>query len=152
MTSFECDGCGHHASFHSLENKEEDEVFKRWRDEVSEHSNPAITQRAGNKRRRAIEPPRKPRTTRNTESLNALEEPVIEIFEEDPAWKEHDSKSQSMKASLYEVYNQMSINPWSSKSWTSVRDDPLSLFQQFAMRFQHRQLQASRPWRQKSKQ
>ncbi|KAF2840242.1 hypothetical protein M501DRAFT_952394, partial [Patellaria atrata CBS 101060] len=29
-TSFECDGCGHHASFHSMENKNEDEIVKRW--------------------------------------------------------------------------------------------------------------------------
>lgn len=29
-TSFECDGCGHHASFHQLENKEEREIIARW--------------------------------------------------------------------------------------------------------------------------
>nr|POE56415.1 hypothetical protein CFP56_50959 [Quercus suber] len=29
-TSFECDGCGHHASFHSLENPSEDLVLQRW--------------------------------------------------------------------------------------------------------------------------
>ncbi|KAF1977296.1 hypothetical protein BU23DRAFT_526641 [Bimuria novae-zelandiae CBS 107.79] len=32
-SSFECDGCGHHASFHSMENKEEDEIRKRWEQE-----------------------------------------------------------------------------------------------------------------------
>ncbi|TKA52030.1 hypothetical protein B0A55_12741, partial [Friedmanniomyces simplex] len=29
-TSFECDGCGHHASFHSLENPSEDAVLRKW--------------------------------------------------------------------------------------------------------------------------
>ncbi|KAI9780647.1 MAG: hypothetical protein M1839_006588 [Geoglossum umbratile] len=33
-TSFECDGCGHHASFHMLVNKEEDEVVARWKAEA----------------------------------------------------------------------------------------------------------------------
>lgn len=32
-TSFECDGCGHHASFHNMENKSEQEVIKRWQEE-----------------------------------------------------------------------------------------------------------------------
>ena len=30
-TSFECDGCSHHASFHKMENKEEDELLSKWR-------------------------------------------------------------------------------------------------------------------------
>lgn len=30
-TSFECDGCAHHASFHKMENKAEEEVVARWR-------------------------------------------------------------------------------------------------------------------------
>jgi hypothetical protein len=29
-TSFECDGCGHHASFHKMENPSEEECVKRW--------------------------------------------------------------------------------------------------------------------------
>jgi hypothetical protein len=33
-SSFECDGCTHHASFHSMENKEEDEIRKRWEQEA----------------------------------------------------------------------------------------------------------------------
>jgi len=33
-TSFECDGCGHHASFHMLVNKDEDEVVARWKAEA----------------------------------------------------------------------------------------------------------------------
>ncbi|KAF2874407.1 hypothetical protein BDV95DRAFT_592490 [Massariosphaeria phaeospora] len=33
-SSFECDGCSHHASFHSMENKAEDEIRKRWEQEA----------------------------------------------------------------------------------------------------------------------
>lgn len=29
-TSFECDGCNHHASFHSLENAAEDAILRKW--------------------------------------------------------------------------------------------------------------------------
>ena len=29
-TSFECDGCGHHASFHQMQNKMEEEIVSRW--------------------------------------------------------------------------------------------------------------------------
>lgn len=29
-TSFECDGCSHHASFHNLENPKEDEILQKW--------------------------------------------------------------------------------------------------------------------------
>ncbi|KAF2155097.1 hypothetical protein K461DRAFT_311417 [Myriangium duriaei CBS 260.36] len=29
-TYFECDGCAHHASYHSMENPEEDAILKRW--------------------------------------------------------------------------------------------------------------------------
>ena len=34
-TSFDCDGCGHHASFHQLQNPQEEETVKRWREEAS---------------------------------------------------------------------------------------------------------------------
>jgi len=33
-SSYECDGCAHHASFHSMENKQEDEIRKRWEQEA----------------------------------------------------------------------------------------------------------------------
>ncbi|KAF2659903.1 hypothetical protein K491DRAFT_712199 [Lophiostoma macrostomum CBS 122681] len=35
-SSYECDGCGHHASFHSMENKSEDDIRKRWENEAKE--------------------------------------------------------------------------------------------------------------------
>ncbi|KAF2110698.1 hypothetical protein BDV96DRAFT_198463 [Lophiotrema nucula] len=35
-SSYECDGCSHHASFHSMENKTEDEIQKRWELEARE--------------------------------------------------------------------------------------------------------------------
>lgn len=32
-SSFDCDGCGHHASFHRMESKEEEEIARRWKAE-----------------------------------------------------------------------------------------------------------------------
>ena len=32
-TSYDCDGCGHHASFHRMESKEDEEVAKRWKEQ-----------------------------------------------------------------------------------------------------------------------
>lgn len=29
-TSFECDGCGHHASYHNLDNPSEDAILAKW--------------------------------------------------------------------------------------------------------------------------
>nr|POE59802.1 hypothetical protein CFP56_74373 [Quercus suber] len=55
-TSFECDGCNHHASFHSLENAAEDLVLQRWAeqqaiDRHSQQSNVTIA-----RKRKAIMP------------------------------------------------------------------------------------------------
>ncbi|KAF9700302.1 hypothetical protein EKO04_001293 [Ascochyta lentis] len=35
-SSYECDGCNHHASFHSMENKAEDEIRKKWEQEAND--------------------------------------------------------------------------------------------------------------------
>jgi len=35
-TSFECDGCGHHASYHAMENPAEEAIAKRWKEEEKE--------------------------------------------------------------------------------------------------------------------
>ena len=32
-TSFDCDGCGHHASYHRMQNEQEEEIAKRWKEE-----------------------------------------------------------------------------------------------------------------------
>jgi hypothetical protein len=53
-SSFECDGCAHHASFHSMENKEEDEIRKRWEQEARDKA--LREQREGLDR-----PPKRPR-------------------------------------------------------------------------------------------
>ena len=29
-TTFDCDGCGHHASFHKMDNATDDEAVRRW--------------------------------------------------------------------------------------------------------------------------
>lgn len=36
--TFDCDGCGHHASFHDLENKQEEEIMRRWKAEETRRS------------------------------------------------------------------------------------------------------------------
>ncbi|KAL8973581.1 MAG: hypothetical protein Q9197_002180 [Variospora fuerteventurae] len=33
-TSFECDGCGHHASFHKMDSREDDETVRRWKNDA----------------------------------------------------------------------------------------------------------------------
>ncbi|KAK5133509.1 hypothetical protein LTR08_007646 [Meristemomyces frigidus] len=55
-TSFECDGCGHHASFHSLENPAEDAVLKKWAaQEINDNqSQQQATGGAGSKKRKMI--------------------------------------------------------------------------------------------------
>ena len=30
-TSFDCDGCGHHASFHKMNNQMDEEIVRRWK-------------------------------------------------------------------------------------------------------------------------
>jgi len=35
-SSYECDGCNHHASFHNMENKIEDEIRKKWAQEAKD--------------------------------------------------------------------------------------------------------------------
>jgi IS5 family transposase len=52
-TSFECDGCGHHASFHMLVNKEEDEVVARWRAVKEEEER--VAAEAEERMKRAVE-------------------------------------------------------------------------------------------------
>ncbi|KAK3620817.1 hypothetical protein LTR56_020591 [Elasticomyces elasticus] len=42
-TSFECDGCNHHASFHSLENPSEDAVLKKWAQQEADDKEPITT-------------------------------------------------------------------------------------------------------------
>lgn len=54
-TSFECDGCGHHASFHSLENPREDAILQKWSEAEKAIADAAQAAAAGaprNKRRR----------------------------------------------------------------------------------------------------
>lgn len=33
-TSFECDGCGHHASFHKMDSREDGETVRRWKNDA----------------------------------------------------------------------------------------------------------------------
>ncbi|KAF2853139.1 hypothetical protein T440DRAFT_487609 [Plenodomus tracheiphilus IPT5] len=55
-SSYECDGCAHHASFHSMENRTEDEIRKRWEQEAKDKAeNEDEIQQRPRKRVRAIE-------------------------------------------------------------------------------------------------
>ncbi|KAH7082952.1 hypothetical protein BKA63DRAFT_561147 [Paraphoma chrysanthemicola] len=55
-SSYECDGCNHHASFHSMENKSEDEIRKKWEQEARDKKEEEQEGKARPKKRvRAIE-------------------------------------------------------------------------------------------------
>ncbi|KAF2628642.1 hypothetical protein BU25DRAFT_317645, partial [Macroventuria anomochaeta] len=55
-SSYECDGCNHHASFHSMENKAEDEIRKKWEQEAKDKvEREEETAQRPKKRPRAIE-------------------------------------------------------------------------------------------------
>lgn len=56
-TSFDCDGCGHHASFHSLENVAEDAILKKWTTEQVTAKGDATASVVSKKRRRIAEKP-----------------------------------------------------------------------------------------------
>lgn len=52
-TSFECDGCNHHASFHSLENPAEDAILQKWASQEKPlGTTSAQAKESGGKRRR----------------------------------------------------------------------------------------------------
>jgi len=51
-STFECDGCAHHASFHNLENKAEDEIRKRWEVEQKAKEDEAQLNNASKSRKR----------------------------------------------------------------------------------------------------
>lgn len=53
-TSFECDGCGHHASFHSMENPADSEVIKRWTEQSQESQTESGADRPRKRPRKAI--------------------------------------------------------------------------------------------------
>ncbi|KAK0287474.1 hypothetical protein LTR91_001774 [Friedmanniomyces endolithicus] len=54
-TSFECDGCSHHASFHSLENPNEDAVLRKWaQQEADDEEQQAAAATTTSKKRKLI--------------------------------------------------------------------------------------------------
>ncbi|KAH0292938.1 hypothetical protein M436DRAFT_60331 [Aureobasidium namibiae CBS 147.97] len=52
-TSFECDGCGHHASYHNLDNPSEDAILAKWsaQERTASNQQPPTTS-SRNKRKR----------------------------------------------------------------------------------------------------
>ncbi|KAF2020952.1 hypothetical protein BU24DRAFT_416612 [Aaosphaeria arxii CBS 175.79] len=71
-SSYECDGCSHHASFHSMENKHEDEVRKRWENEAKEkQEQEEFVADHPRKRTRLIEYRNKSSSSSNSRSLGS---------------------------------------------------------------------------------
>ncbi|EME46633.1 hypothetical protein DOTSEDRAFT_22679 [Dothistroma septosporum NZE10] len=56
-TSFDCDGCNHHASFHALEDETEDAILKKWAEQEANSNAGQAAGGAGVKRRRIAEKP-----------------------------------------------------------------------------------------------
>ncbi|KAK6441610.1 hypothetical protein LTR95_002148 [Oleoguttula sp. CCFEE 5521] len=75
-SSFECDGCAHHASFHSLENPAEDAVVKKWAaaEQLAKEQQQAIAGAGGSKKRKLLVE----RDTGASAELVELEE-VVEV-------------------------------------------------------------------------
>lgn len=87
-TSFDCDGCGHHASFHKMDNERDDEVVRRWEqtrmaDESDGNAttNMALTrplspdvQQAAPKRRRIMEKGQSGRSVLKPQYMNRIRE------------------------------------------------------------------------------
>jgi hypothetical protein len=53
-SSFECDGCSHHASFHSLENPAEDAVRQKWLEQEAAQAREQQAAIGANKKRKMI--------------------------------------------------------------------------------------------------
>lgn len=51
-TSFDCDGCGHHASFHQMENPAEEEAARRWKAQAAAEREEKDSNTPAPKRRR----------------------------------------------------------------------------------------------------
>ncbi|CAD0112367.1 unnamed protein product [Aureobasidium uvarum] len=57
-TSFECDGCGHHASYHNLDNPSEDAILAKWSaQEKAMTSQQQASSSSRNKRKRITSQP-----------------------------------------------------------------------------------------------
>lgn len=72
FTTFECDGCAHHASFHSLENKAEDEIRKRWEMEQRQQEAEARENEV------AARPKKRARQIERVEPLGRLDRLILE--------------------------------------------------------------------------
>ena len=85
-TSFECDGCGHHASFHKMDNAIDEETVRRWkkmetiRDQGHETMAGLIDIVGGAKQ---IAPPKR-RRIENLSASGRVEEGVTEVPEPRP--------------------------------------------------------------------
>lgn len=87
-TTFDCDGCGHHASFHKMDNEQEDEVMKRWERtsmavDASHDTATTDLQQVGLKRRRIMKQVQAGRSVPKPQdrSRNSMREDIHEIVE-----------------------------------------------------------------------
>jgi len=55
-SSFECDGCNHHASFHSLENPAEDAVRQKWLEQEAAQAREQQAVVGANNKKRKMNP------------------------------------------------------------------------------------------------
>jgi hypothetical protein len=83
--SFECDGCGHHASFHDLENRREEEIVRRRKAEEQRRSLLEETREMSERdqlRLTEIEPPiRRKRKRQVLAKSNAIGAAVVDLSE-----------------------------------------------------------------------
>ena len=84
-TSFECDGCQHHASYHSLENPDEDAVLKKWEAQQTSNTtlNQAITGANRKRKRMTAKPPGEDQDLREIVELADGEDEVVDDQLED---------------------------------------------------------------------
>ena len=91
-TSFECDGCGHHASFHSLENPAEDTIVKKWAEEEEKQREEKQAAGGAGRKRKRIAAPEQAVEEREIIELEDNEESVTEQ-DDDPIQQSKGSRS-----------------------------------------------------------
>ncbi len=84
-SSFDCDGCGHHASFHRMESKEEEEIARRWKAEEMAKEVQQVEREAEQKRLQEIFESVAPKR-RRIEGLEAEVEVPEEVLEWVTGW------------------------------------------------------------------
>lgn len=98
-SSFDCDGCGHHASFHRMESKEEEEIARRWKAEEMAKEVQLVEREAEQKRLREIFENVAPKR-RRIEGVEVAVEEVAELVEWIGGGEERGKESRGKKGSV----------------------------------------------------